>query len=155
MRPDTAKFTEFLNQVGERFGFDDLAEMELTDEDIVSEPGDVFFLDVVREETGEAFRFFLFHKSPNLNSDAEEFFDRYRDFEIENEDEHEGSVILWKGVEDENFRYMFRTDSGEIGLFFSEFSVDDDEDFEDEDDDDEDDDEEEMLDEEDDKEEKK
>ncbi len=109
--------------------------MEIEPEDIVQDEDNPPCIDIVRDETEELFRFCIYPRMLDLNSDAADLFDSYRELEAEASDEHEGCVLLVKGDRDESFWYLFRTDSGEIGLFSSEYSM--------EDDDDEDDDEEE------------
>lgn len=122
----TEKFTDFVQLAGEVFEFEDFEDLEVETDDIIPDELGYASADIVRDETNEVFRFCIFNRDLNLAADLPLLFELYRDLENEDEeDEFEGAVLLARGSADEDFWYVFRTESEEIGLFHSDFSYDD------------------------------
>ena len=135
------KLTQFVRLAGELFEFEDFADIEIEQTEVFDEETGITSIDIVREETDELFRFCIFDRELDLNADAAELFDLYRELEFEMADEHGGTVLLVQGTGAEEFVWLYRNESEEIGIYHSEFSIDaeadedDDEDEEDEEDD--------------------
>jgi hypothetical protein len=140
------KLLAFIRYAGEVFGYDELQESDLEIEvSRVEDPDFPFYCtDLAREETDEVFRFCLLENSVPLEEGLEYYFARFRELEEDYSGEFEGGVLLLRPdvTDDEDFWYIYRTESGEVGLFHSVLSIDDDDDEDDDDDDDEDEDDE-------------
>jgi hypothetical protein len=133
--PTPQQFTTFVQQAGDLFFYEDFLELEIDPEDIIVDELGYSSADIVRDETNEVFRFCIFDRELNLAQDLPLFFDLYRDLENEDDDdEFEGAVILFRGNNDDDFWYVYRTESEEIALFHSDLSNDDNNEDEDEDD---------------------
>ncbi len=135
------KLTAFIRYAGTVFGFDELQDSDIEiDVSRVEDPDYPFYCtDVARDETDEVFRFCLLEKPVPLEEGVEYYFARFRELEEDYAGEFEGGVLLLKpdADDDEDFWYIYRTESGEVGLFHSELSLDDEADEDDDDDDDE------------------
>jgi hypothetical protein len=129
------KLTQFVRSAGELFNFDDFVDLEIEAGEVFDEETGIRTIDIVREETDELFRFCMFDRELDLNEDLAELFDLYRELEFEMSDEHAGVVLLCRGAEAEEFVYVYRNESEEIGIYHSEYSIDADDDDEDDDED--------------------
>ncbi|MBI5058721.1 hypothetical protein HZB60_02935 [candidate division KSB1 bacterium] len=131
------KLTQFVRQAGELFEFEDFEDLEIGETEVFDEETGIVSIDIVREDTDELFRFCVFDRELDLNAEIAELFDLYRELEFEVADEHSGSVLLCKGATADEFIWVYRNESEEIGIYHSEFSVDaeDDDDDDDEDED--------------------
>jgi hypothetical protein len=131
------KLLDFIRYAGEVFGFEELGDEDLTidveREDDPSFPA--YFADLVREETNEVFRFCLVDFPGSLEDALPLYFEYFREFEADCEDEYDGVILLLRPdrEDDEDFWYIHRTSTGEVGFFHSDLSNDLDEDDDDED----------------------
>jgi hypothetical protein len=130
------KLLDFIRNAGEVLGFE---ELEGTDGDMdVQKVEDaefpVYCTDILREETNEVYRFCFLESPPALDEQIPFFFEQYRELEAECVEEYDGAVLFLKAeTEDDDFWYIYRTETGEIGLFHSDYSHDEDDEDEDED----------------------
>jgi hypothetical protein len=131
------KLLDFIHYAGDVFGYEEFEDAELTIE--VEREEDPAFpcysTDLVREETGEVFRFCLIDYPPSLEDALPGYFEAFREFEAECEDEYEGVILLLRPdrEDQDDFWYIHRTDTGEVGFFHSDLSNDLEEDDDDED----------------------
>lgn len=132
------KFTQFVQMAGGLFDYEDFMELDVEPQDIIADEIGFASTDIVRDETNEVFRFCVFNRPLNLVNDLPLFFSLYRDLENEDDsDEFDGGVLLARGIEDNEFWYVYRTESEELALFHSDYSIDEVEDEDDEEEDDE------------------
>lgn len=123
------KLLAFISHAGEVFGYEELTDTDLDIDVARTEDPDhpFYYTDLAREETGEVFRFCLLENRAPLEETLDYFFGQYRELEAEYADEFAAATLLLRpdisGDEDPSFFYVFRTDSGEIGLFHSELSL--------------------------------
>ena len=131
------KLLELIHSAGDVLGFEELEDANLEPE--VERVEDVEFpvytTDILREETNEVYRFCFVEFAPALSELIPFYFAQYRELEAESIEEYDGAVLFVKtDGEEEDFWYIYRTETGEVGLFHSDYSLDeDDEDDEDED----------------------
>lgn len=123
------KLLEFVQYAGELFGYDEFDDPELDFE--VERIEDLRFpfysTDLVREEDGEVYRFCLVDAPPPFEEALEFYFEQFRELEAETEEEYDGAVLLLRPDREEqtDFWFLHRTESGEIGLFHSDWSFED------------------------------
>jgi len=123
------KLLEFIRQSGEALGFEELEDPDLDVEvERVEDVENPFYCtDILREETNELYRFCLMDSSLTLDVLIPSWFEQYRELEAEGIDEYDGEVLfVRKEGEAEGFWYLYRTETGEVGLFHSDYSLDDD-----------------------------
>ncbi|HEY3295192.1 MAG TPA: hypothetical protein VGL38_07120 [bacterium] len=133
------KLLDFIRYAGATLGFDDLEEpeLELDVERLEDVAYPAYCTDILREETNEVYRFCFVESLPSLAEQIPFFFEQYRELESVSLEEYDGAVLFVKtDTEDQDFWYVYRTETGEIGLFHSDYSLDEDgEDGEDDDED--------------------
>jgi hypothetical protein len=120
------KLLEFIHQSGEVLGFDELEDpaLEVEVERVEDADNPFYCTDILREETNEVYRFCLMDASLTLEVMIPGWFEQYRELEAECIDEYDGAVLFVKKEgEDDAFWYLYRTETGEIGLFHSEHSL--------------------------------
>jgi len=127
------KLADFVRHAGEALGFEELEDTDLDLEVERIEEADypVYCTDILREETNEVYRFCFIESPPTLGELIPFFFEQYRELEAESLDDYDGAVLFVaadSSEEDEDFWYVHRTETGEIGLFHSDYSLDEDED---------------------------
>jgi hypothetical protein len=123
------KLLEFIHQSGEALGFEELEDPDLDVEvERIEDVENPFYCsDILREETNEIYRFCLMEASLTLEIMIPFWFEQYRELEAECIDEYDGAVLFVKHEgEAEGFWYLYRTETGEVGLFHSDYSLDDD-----------------------------
>ncbi|MBU0507294.1 hypothetical protein KKH27_00460 [bacterium] len=121
---------QFVGEVAECFDWEDFGdndvELDILESDDVPYP----YCDVVRDDTGEAFRMFVTAQPLDLNLALPDHFLLFQNLEGEFEEQDVEAVLCWRAAGEEDFWYVHRTEDGEIGLFHSDLSLD--EEFEDE-----------------------
>jgi len=119
--------TDFVRHAGETLGFEELEDPDLDMEVERVEDAEypVYCTDILREETNEVYRFCFMESPPSLGELIPFFFEQYRELEAETQEDYDGAVLFMKSSdEDEDFWYIYRTETGEVGLFHSDFSLD-------------------------------
>ena len=122
------KLLELVSEAADIFDWEDFTEG--TDVDVLeSEEMPHVYSDIVRD--GAVFRMFILDHTSDLDNDIPDLFDIYREFESEFEDIDQATLV-WRSADEDDFWYMRRTEEGDIGLFNSDFSLDDDDEEEEE-----------------------
>jgi hypothetical protein len=125
------KLLEFVHHAGELFGFEEFGELDLElDVERTDDPvHPLYFTDLSREEEAEVYRFCLAETPGPLEEMLPGYFELFRELEESYADQFESAVLLVKN-DDENpdFFYLYRIESGEVGLFHSDLSIEDEED---------------------------
>lgn len=123
------RLLELVSEVADTFDWEDFTED--TDIEILeSEEAPRLYTDIVRD--GAVFRVFILDHVSNLDDDLPDLFNIYREFETEYEDAAQ-TLLCWRSADEEDFWYIRRTEEGDVGLFHSDFSLDEDDEEEDED----------------------
>lgn len=127
------KLLDFVHYAGETLGFEELTdpELDLEVERVEEAEYPVYCTDILREETNEVYRFCLIESPPPLSEQIPFFFEQFRGIESASLEEYDGAVLFVRAegdAEDEDFWYVYRTETGEVGLFHSDFSLDEEDD---------------------------
>ena len=116
-------------EAAEHYGWEDLSDSEVDLEITEAEDFPYPYTDITRGESEQVFRFFVIPEAVDLNRRIADFFEKYREMETEYEDSDLGSVLCFRSTEDmQDFWYITRIESGEVGLFHSDLSLDDEDD---------------------------
>ena len=131
------KLLDFINYTGQLFEYEEFDDPDL---DFEVERNDdpmypYYSTDLVREETNEVYRFCLQETVVPLEEIVSFYAEQFRELEAECGDEYDGVILLVRpDVEEaEDFWYLYRVETGEIGFFHSDLSLDDDDEEEEED----------------------
>jgi hypothetical protein len=128
------ELVSLIAEAAELFGWEDLSggevDLEITEAEDFPRP----YTDIPREESEQVFRFFVTEEAVDLTGKIASYFDMYRLLEADYDETELGTILCFRSVEDvQDFWYIARIESGEVGLFHSDLSVDEEEDDEGED----------------------
>jgi hypothetical protein len=117
---------EFVHQAGEVF---DLEQFQM--DDVVVEPREetafctMTVAEVAHVDSDTMYCFCLIPAETEFNQTlVENFFDHFRTVEDHFTEDFVGMCVMWKKLNSDEFWYMWRADTGAIGLFHSVLSMD-------------------------------
>jgi hypothetical protein len=117
---------DFIHQAGEIFGLEQfqMEELEITPKEETTFCA-MTTTDLVYVDMDTMYYFCMIPAETEFNQTlVENCFDHFRQLEDKYSEDYTGIRVLWKKWEAEDFWYMQRLDSGEIGLFHSLLSID-------------------------------